>query len=119
MHTLLQVVSMQTRVPNLQELHLCNNNIAALSHTDPCGSIFPQLQVRRAAPDKCSCLVIVLVSDAQSTSALPALQLLDLEDNCLSDWAEVMHVSQLPCLRHLWLGNNQLQHIQLPPGMSS
>lgn len=54
-----------------------------------------------------------------STSSLSALQSLDLEDNLLSDWAEVMHISQLPCLRHLWLGGNELQHIQLPPGMSS
>jgi len=29
----------------------------------------------------------------------------------------VMHLSHLPCLRHLWLGGNQLQHINLQPGM--
>lgn len=46
MENMLQMVSIQTSVPSLQELHLCNNNIAALSSTDPSGSIFPQLQVQ-------------------------------------------------------------------------
>ena len=53
---------------------------------------------------------------SSTSTTLLALQLLDLEDNGLSDWAEVMRVSQLPYLRHLWLGGNELHHIQLPPG---
>ena len=43
---LLQVVSIQASVPNLQELHLCNNNIAALSTPDPSSCTFPRLQVQ-------------------------------------------------------------------------
>ena len=54
---------------------------------------------------------------ACTSSIFSAVQLLDLEDNSISDWQEVMHVSHLPCLKHLWLGGNQLQCIDLRPGV--
>ena len=52
-------------------------------------------------------------------AAVLSLQLLDLEDNNISDWAEVMHLSQLPSLKHLWVGGNQLQQVHLPSGRFS
>lgn len=63
------------------------------------------------------CTKLLLGLTHKTCQVLWFLQLLDLEDNCLTDWAEVMHVSRLPCLKHLWLGGNKLQHVQLPPGM--
>ncbi|DBB11985.1 hypothetical protein WJX82_006869 [Trebouxia sp. C0006] len=84
-----QVVLIQESVPSLQELHLCSNGISQLSASSSGGRQFSQLQ------------------------------LLDLEDNNISDWAEVMHLSHLPCLQHLWLGGNQLQHINLQPGSTA
>lgn len=84
-----QVVLIQESVPSLQELHLCSNSISRLSASDNGAPLFPRLQ------------------------------LLDLEDNNISDWEEVMHLSHLPCLRHLWLGGNQLQRINLQPGSTA
>lgn len=67
---------------------------------------------------------MTLSAELHHTRTIPhcivsVVQLLDLEDNNISDWEEVMHLSQLPCLQHLWLGGNQLQCINLLPGTSS
>jgi Leucine-rich repeat (LRR) protein len=52
----------------------------------------------------------------QSTSssddqAFNSLRLLNLDDNCISDWSEVLKLSQLPCLEQLYLNKNKLSRI--------
>ncbi|XP_010535837.1 PREDICTED: tubulin-folding cofactor E [Tarenaya hassleriana] len=43
-----------------------------------------------------------------------SLRLLNLDDNCFSDWGEVLKLSQLRCLEQLYLNNNKLSHIFYP-----
>ena len=52
-----------------------------------------------------------------SLTCLECLQLLDLENNSIKDWCEVMLLSGLASLQHLWLGGNSLQRIALPLGV--
>nr|AAG51824.1 unknown protein; 52097-54266 [Arabidopsis thaliana] len=56
------------------------------------------------------------LSWTQSTSssddqAFNSLRLLNLDDNCISDWSEVLKLSQLPCLEQLYLNKNKLSRI--------
>lgn len=43
-----------------------------------------------------------------------SLQVLDLGDNDLEDWAEVEKLASWPCLQYLQLGNNRLSNIHYP-----
>lgn len=57
-----------------------------------------------------------MISSITSTSssedqAFNSLRLLNLEDNCISEWSEVLKLSQLPCLEHLYLNKNKLSRI--------
>ena len=105
----LQVLQLQHNVPNLRELHLCNNDIKHLSH--PADQLsFSNLQVD-----------LLLTSPNTPYSCCyhafgPILQLLDLENNQIEAWEEVASLSNLPCLQHLWLGGNHLRHVTLTSG---
>ncbi|CAL9240301.1 unnamed protein product [Arabidopsis halleri] len=77
-----QVEILRRSLPGLEELHLMGNMIPALTSTSS--------------------------SDGQ---AFNSLRLLNLDDNCISDWSEVLKLSQLPCLEQLYLNKNKLTHI--------
>nr|GEV60420.1 tubulin-folding cofactor E [Tanacetum cinerariifolium] len=43
-----------------------------------------------------------------------SLRLLNLEDNYISDWGEILKLSQLKCLEQLHLNKNNIEHIWYP-----
>lgn len=48
--------------------------------------------------------------------AFASLEILDLNDNPVSDWRQVMAFSRLPKLNHLSLSHCKLREIEFPPG---
>ncbi|KAK9806127.1 hypothetical protein WJX72_002459 [[Myrmecia] bisecta] len=86
-----QVVAVAGSAPGLRELHLCGNAICSLQ-----------------AP-----------GTAQQLTSLSQLQVLDLEDNGLSEWQEVEQLAGLPCLERLLLSGNQLTEVHYPLGATA
>jgi len=77
-----QVEILRRSLPGIEELHLMGNMISTITSTSS--------------------------SDDQ---AFNSLRLLNLDDNCISDWSEVLKLSQLPCLEQLYLNKNKLSRI--------
>ncbi|CAH8359323.1 unnamed protein product [Eruca vesicaria subsp. sativa] len=77
-----QVEKLRPSLPALEELHLMGNMISSITSTSS--------------------------SDDQ---VFNSLRLLNLEDNCISEWSEVLKLSKLPCLEHLYLNKNKLSRI--------
>jgi len=115
------VLTIGASFPDLRELHLAGNGIRDLrpalsDQTVPC---FGSLQVRHSAAHM-TCFTCRSWSDSEWDSAalswlLPSpvtfVQVLDLDQNQLSDWAEVQTLSQLPSLQRLSLTGNSIADI--------
>ncbi|KAL8257147.1 hypothetical protein R6Q59_029188 [Mikania micrantha] len=43
-----------------------------------------------------------------------SLRVLNLEENCIADWVEIVKLSQLKCLEQLHLNKNNIEHIWYP-----
>ncbi|XP_051123574.1 tubulin-folding cofactor E isoform X1 [Andrographis paniculata] len=80
-----QVEILRDSIPHVAELHLMENNLKRIT---PLSSTFVQ--------------------------GFKSLKLLNLEHNCLSDWDEIVKLSQLPSLEQLYLNYNNLNHIWYP-----
>lgn len=87
-----EMVAVGRSLPDLQELHLCRNGIASL-------------HLGKSE----------IVKGLQLSEAFPNLRLLDLEENSLGKWEEILEVSQLPSLEELFLSDNQIDSIRLCP----
>ncbi|XP_010427979.1 PREDICTED: tubulin-folding cofactor E-like [Camelina sativa] len=77
-----QVENLRRSLPGIEELHLMGNMISSITSMSS--------------------------SDDQ---AFNSLELLNLDDNCISDWSEVLKLAQLPCLEQLYLNKNKLSRI--------
>ncbi|KAF8115412.1 hypothetical protein N665_0027s0028 [Sinapis alba] len=77
-----QVEDLRPSLPALEELHLMGNMISSITSTS-----------------------------SSEDQTFDSLRLLNLEDNCISEWSEVLKLSQLPCLEHLYLNKNKLSRI--------
>ncbi|CAA7052339.1 unnamed protein product [Microthlaspi erraticum] len=77
-----QVEHLRRLLPGLEEVHLMGNMISAITSTS-----------------------------SSDDEAFKALRLLNLDDNCISEWSEVLKLSQLPCLEQLYLNKNKLSRI--------
>ncbi|KAL5569494.1 hypothetical protein UlMin_026069 [Ulmus minor] len=71
--------------PELEELHLMGNNISIIQPQSPL-----------------------------TVQGFDSLRLLNLEDNCIADWNEILKLSLLRSLEQLHLNKNKLNHIFYP-----
>ncbi|KAG0567309.1 hypothetical protein KC19_7G125700 [Ceratodon purpureus] len=83
-----QVEILKNYLPNIQDLSLIGNNISRFEEGDKDNGGFVE--------------------------GLETLRLLNLDDNCLEDWHEVMKLSKLPSLAQLSLNGNQLTVVKYP-----
>ncbi|CAN8235531.1 unnamed protein product [Cochlearia groenlandica] len=77
-----QVENLRRSLPGIEELHLMGNMISSITS-----------------------------SSSSDDQAFSSLRLLNLDDNCISEWGEVLKLSQLPCLEQLYLNKNKLPRI--------
>ncbi|KAK4486726.1 hypothetical protein RD792_006702 [Penstemon davidsonii] len=80
-----QVEVLKDSLPHLEELHLMGNNIREITPVS-----------------------------ATSVQGFNSLRLLNLENNCLATWDEIIKLSQLPSLEQLLLNNNDLSRLWYP-----
>ncbi|KAI7835571.1 hypothetical protein COHA_010532 [Chlorella ohadii] len=129
-----QAVAIAQQLPNLRELHLCNNGMASLqmpgtssSEAGGKGSSGGEGAVATLAglslspsAGSCSSASHSLCSISQLlAAAFPQLEVLDLEGNALSSWTELATLSTLPRLRSLLLSGNRLDDVQYSGGFTS
>ncbi|GKA22347.1 tubulin-folding cofactor E, partial [Tanacetum coccineum] len=53
-------------------------------------------------------------TSSKMVQGFDSLRLLNLEDNYISDWGEILKLSQLKCLEQLHLNKNNIEHIWYP-----
>lgn len=82
-----QVEILKHSLPAIEELHLMANNISTIK---PASSFAVQ--------------------------GFDYLRLLNLDDNCITDWNEILKLSQLRSLEQLHLNNNNLNQVFYPDG---
>ncbi|KAL0359975.1 UNVERIFIED_CONTAM: Tubulin-folding cofactor E [Sesamum radiatum] len=80
-----QVEVLKESLPHVEELHLMGNKLREIT---PVSSTFAQ--------------------------GFNSLRLLNLENNCISAWDEIVKLSQLPSLEQLFLNDNNLNHVWYP-----
>ncbi|KAL4325721.1 hypothetical protein GQ457_11G011090 [Hibiscus cannabinus] len=80
-----QVEILEHSLPVIEELHLMGNKISAIKPTS-----------------------------SSTVQGFDSLRLLNLEDNCLTDWNEILKLSQLKSLEQLYLNKNKLNSIFYP-----
>ncbi|CAN6678796.1 unnamed protein product [Malus baccata var. baccata] len=80
-----QVEILKHSLPEIEELHLMGNKISTI---EPASSYAVQ--------------------------GFDHLRLLNLEDNCIADWNEILKLSHLKCLEQLHLSNNNLNRVFYP-----
>ncbi|KAK7331245.1 hypothetical protein VNO77_25465 [Canavalia gladiata] len=56
----------------------------------------------------------ILPGSSSMVQGFDFLQLLNLEDNCIAEWNEIMKLSQLKCLKQLYLNRNCLNSLFYP-----
>ncbi|KAH1032191.1 hypothetical protein J1N35_044365 [Gossypium stocksii] len=80
-----QVEILEHSLPVIEELHLMGNNISSIKPTS-----------------------------SSTVQGFDSLRLLNLEDNCLAEWDEILKLSQLKSLEQLYLNKNKLTCIFYP-----
>ncbi|GMJ11703.1 PFIFFERLING, TUBULIN-FOLDING COFACTOR E [Hibiscus trionum] len=80
-----QVEILEHSLPVIEELHLMGNKISAIKPTS-----------------------------SSTVQGFDSLRLLNLEDNCLTEWNEILKLSQLKSLEQLYLNKNKLNSIFYP-----
>ncbi|XP_022718317.1 tubulin-folding cofactor E isoform X1 [Durio zibethinus] len=80
-----QVEILEHSLPVIEELHLMGNNISTIKPTS-----------------------------SSNVRGFDSLQLLNLEDNCLAEWNEILKLSQLKSLEQLYLNKNKFTCIFYP-----
>ncbi|KNA11667.1 hypothetical protein SOVF_133110 [Spinacia oleracea] len=79
-----QVELLKDFLPSLEELHLMGNKISEITPTSKC------------------------------VQGFSSLRFLNLEDNCISEWAEVLKLSELTSLEQLHLNKNNISQVFYP-----
>lgn len=104
-----QAVAVARLLPSLRELHLCGNRLASLQlPPDAAGGDGIAAQAADGgSPGDASALL---------AAAFSRLEVLDLEDNELSSWADVALLRHLPRLASLLLSGNRLAGVQYDAG---
>ncbi|KAE8681267.1 Tubulin-folding cofactor E [Hibiscus syriacus] len=80
-----QVEILEHSLPVIEELHLMGNKISSIEPTS-----------------------------SSTVQGFASLRLLNLEDNCLTEWNEILKLSQLKSLEQLYLNKNKLNSIFYP-----
>lgn len=128
-----QAVAIAQQLPNLRELHLCTNGMCSLqlpgqsSAGADGGSSGSGGHSGTGAEGPGTGLAGLSLSSSVASSssssssqllaaAFPQLEVLDLEGNELSSWADVAALSTLPRLRSLQLSGNRLPGVQYSGG---
>lgn len=128
-----QAVTLARQLPSLRELHLCGNGIASLRLAAAAPAAAGQRAMAEAqqqvaggkgcwgngssspdaaaAGDPAATQVQQLLAETFSR-----LEVLDLEDNQLSEWGEVQLLSELPALRMLLLSGNAVPSVRYAGG---
>lgn len=118
-----QLLLLQACTPNLEELHACRNGIrrlglelAALPTED--GAATAAADEGRALDATAAAAAVSgsgsAVSSSSLSAAFAALRVLNLEDNALTDWSEVLKLAYLPHLTKLHLSGNAVDNITYP-----
>ncbi|KAK4413434.1 Tubulin-folding cofactor E [Sesamum alatum] len=95
-------------LPALTALNLSNNSLS------PDITSIPQLSnIRILVLNQTGVLWKQPVSSTV-VQGFNSLRLLNLENNCISAWDEIVKLSQLPSLEQLFLNNNNLNHVWYP-----
>ncbi|CAN1855253.1 Tubulin-folding cofactor E [Linum perenne] len=80
-----QVEELEHLLPVIEELHLMGNGISEIK-----------------------------VATSSSVQRFESLRLLNLEDNCIAEWGEIIKISMLRSLEHLQLNKNNLKSVFYP-----
>ncbi|GAU46622.1 hypothetical protein TSUD_377880 [Trifolium subterraneum] len=80
-----QVELLRQSLTTIEELHIMGNNISR-----------------------------ILPVSSSMVQGFDSLRLLNLEDNCIAEWSEIMKLSQLRCLEQLYLNKNCLSSLFYP-----
>ncbi|OMO81652.1 hypothetical protein CCACVL1_12327 [Corchorus capsularis] len=80
-----QVEILERSLPAIEELHLRGNNLSTIKTTS-----------------------------SPTVEGFDSLRLLNLEDNCIAEWTEILKLSQLKSLEQLYLNKNKLTSIFYP-----
>ncbi|KAK7852792.1 tubulin-folding cofactor e [Quercus suber] len=81
-----QIEKLKHSLPAIEELHLMGNNISTIEPTS-----------------------------SSVVQGFDSLRLLNLEDNCIAEWDEILKLSQIRGLEQLHLNKNNLNRIYYPP----
>ncbi|KAH7841044.1 hypothetical protein Vadar_024881 [Vaccinium darrowii] len=81
----MQVEMLKCSLPAIEELHLMGNNLNAI--TPP---------------------------SSDTVQGFDSLRILNLEDNCIADWNEILKLCQLKSLEQLHLNKNSINHLWYP-----
>lgn len=125
-----QAVAIAQQLPNLRELHLCNNGMCSLQLPGQSaaradggsggGGGYTGSEGPSTALAGLSLNSLAGSSSSSSSqllaAAFPELEVLDLEGNELSSWADVAALSTLPRLRSLQLSGNRLPDVRYSGG---
>ncbi|CAN1855256.1 Tubulin-folding cofactor E [Linum perenne] len=84
-----QVEELEHLLPVIEELHLMGNGISEIKAT------------------------------SSSVQRFESLRLLNLEDNCIAEWGEIIKISMLRSLEHLQLNKNNLKSVFYPDDSTS
>ncbi|KAK3035014.1 hypothetical protein RJ639_033928 [Escallonia herrerae] len=90
----MQVEILGNLLPAIEELHLMGNQIS-------------ELMVIMA-------ILAIELTSSTTVQGFESLRLLNLEDNCLANWDEILKLSQLRSLEQVHLNKNSLNYIRYP-----
>ncbi|KAG2253913.1 hypothetical protein Bca52824_084049 [Brassica carinata] len=100
-----EICALCEKLPALTTLNLSYNSLSSEVNS------LPQLKNIRVLVLNNTGLSWTQSASSSEDQTFNSLRLLNLEDNCISEWSEVLKLSQLPCLEHLYLNKNKLSRI--------
>ncbi|KAE9452343.1 hypothetical protein C3L33_15756, partial [Rhododendron williamsianum] len=116
------VEMLKCSLPVIEELHLMGNKLSAITIGDNdngLGAIGLNLWEDYGVLDdmvdwKESRNGRLLPPSSDIVQGFDSLRLLNLEDNCIADWNEILKLSQLKSLEQLHLNKNSINHLWYP-----
>ncbi|KAF8411905.1 hypothetical protein HHK36_004463 [Tetracentron sinense] len=106
-----QVEILKQSLPAIEELHLMGNKLTTITIHLVVESRERIFEVQSHALLDGSEVTRVKPANSNFVQGFDSLRLLNLEDNCIAAWDEVLKLSQLRSLEQLHLNKNNLNHI--------
>ena len=107
-----QVQTLEPCLPALEELYLCGNGIKILDVPAHTYSDWKQREGDVAFRDAGNTGGAVSGVVKGRVSGFANLRILDLTDNEIADWRQVLRLSDLPALQRLAIGGNQFSQVR-------